>query len=571
MADPASRSRVPIGLLLTALALALMSWPYLSLEPDVGLDPSWRTGLHMAFEQGLDAGTQVLFSYGPLGFLRVPQYAFADTTRLAFAYTFVVQLALCLALLWALRRNFGSLLVAAPIALVIASLCDQEPVLVLVFVVAVEIARSRPGRPPAPWLLAATGALVGVQLLGKLNTGVGTGILCAIALLALRERRGRSLAWFAGGLVVALAGGWAFSGQPIGAIGPYVRGSLQIISGYSEAMGLDEPGRDWEPWAALALTIVGLGLVARGDRLGPDRGRLAMAVLWLALAYLGFKAGFVRHDGGHANIFFATMLGGLAALPLVDVPRATSALALLLAATALFASYRIDPDVVVAPIQRARAFLDQSRTVASGAKLNAAIVAARARLQQAYQLDPRIFAALRGHPAHVDPYDLNVLWAYQLPWRPIPVFQSYSAYTHDLDELNAAALRSADGPERVLRRAAPAVDGRVSAWESPAAMRALLCTFRPVQTTAAWQVLERVANRCGPSRLLSETRAHFGAPIVVPRSPGAAHRRIHGAGRRPGHRCRAALEHDLPSGAARDPVQRHRDRAAGSRHGGRWA
>jgi hypothetical protein len=498
-----------------------MSWPVSSLEPGTGLDPSWISGLHMAFAQGLDAGTDVVFSFGPLGFLRVPMYAFPWTTRISFAYVFAQQLLRCVLLLWVLRRNFGTLLIAAPVALVVATMCFQEPAPVIVFAVAVCVLRGELAPRAVPWILAGTGALVAVQLLAKLNTGITVLALCVIALLGLSLRQRRvAIAWFAGGLAVSLIGCWVLSGQSLAGIPEYVSGSLQVISGYSEAMGYEDPGRIWELWAALALTVVGLVIIVQSEMPASPRARPALVVMWLVLAFTAFKSGFVRHSAGHANIYFATMLGGLAVLPLTRLSRSGGAFVLLFATMLLVASLRDDPAGRIAPIGRTQAFFHQAGTLADGSKLNAEIVKARGRLRQAYALDPRIYGALRGHPAHVEPNEINVLWAYQLPWKPIPIFQSYTAFTADLDARNAAAYESADGPERVLRHAIPAIDGRNPAWESPAAIRAMLCNFREVVTVAPWQVLERVPNRCGAPRLLRETAARIGSPITVPPTLG---------------------------------------------------
>ena len=525
MADPLSLRRIPasaVALSLTALVLTLTSWPLATLEPNVGLDPSWRSGLLMAAAQGLDFGPEAMFSFGPLGFLRADSvYTYPWPTRLAFTYTVVVQFLLCLVALWALRRNFGSLLVAAPVALVITALIFQEPIPVIVFGVLVGLLREDLPARLEPAIVAGMGVLVGVQLLAKLNTGIAVAALCAIALLALAERRRRiAIAWFAGGLTIALAAGWALTGQSLSGIPEYVRGSLEVISGYSDSMGYAEPGREWELWAALLLWVLGLVILLRDDPLGRTRVKLAIAAMWLVLGFTAFKAGFVRHDAGHSNIYFATILGGFAVLSLERLPRVTSALVLTLATMALLASFPVPPSDLVEPLERSGNFLREARTIADPSELNAKIVAARQRVAATYALEPKIFDALKGHPAHVDPYELNILWAYRLPWKPVPVFQSYAAYTAGLDERNAEAFASAaDGPERVLRHNAVPVDGRNAAWESPAAMRAMLCHFRVAVASPQWHVLRRVPNRCGAPRLLRDTRARMGQEIAVPPSP----------------------------------------------------
>ena len=60
-----------------ALALALLAFPSVSLTPQAGLDSSWQTGLAVAATQGLRHGSQIDFTYGPLGFLAAP----TDITR----------------------------------------------------------------------------------------------------------------------------------------------------------------------------------------------------------------------------------------------------------------------------------------------------------------------------------------------------------------------------------------------------------------------------------------------------------------------------------------------------------
>jgi hypothetical protein len=573
MADPATSPRAPgapakenrgrslypvlrehvhggvVAFVATALVLTLMSWPVTSLAAGAGLDPSWVTALHMAVNDGLHFGPDVVFSFGPLGFLRVPNYAFAWTTRASFAYTLVIQLGLCLALLWAVRRNVGSLLPAAPVVLVIATVVYAEPVPVLAFAVAVALVRGEVPPRLLPAIQLAMGALVAVQLLAKLNVGVTVAALAAIALLSATQRRRAQVLAFAAGLLVGCVAGWLLSGQSAGAVTDYLRASLQVISGYSESMMLATPGDQWELWAALALAVIGALLILRADLLDPFRVKLGMLALWLVLAFTSFKAGFVRHEVNHANVFFAVMLGGLVALPMRGLPRSTATLLVLFATLALLASLRVAPTDLIDPLGRPDAFASQARTLADGSATNRAIVRARERVAEGYALDPQIVTALRGHSVHVDPHDTNVAWAYRLAWKPVPVFQEYVAYTRDLDARNAAAFASADGPERVLRHMTSAVDGRNPAWESPAAMRAMLCHFRAVVAVPPWQVLERTPNRCGAPRLLREARARLGASIAVPAPPSAkslVYMRIDGIQVRGLERLRALFFRALP-------------------------
>lgn len=57
---------------------------------------------------------------------------------------------------------------------------------------------------------------------------------------------------------------------------------------------------------------------------------------------------------------------------------------------------------------------------------------------------------------HVDPALASLAWAQRVPWPPLPVFQTYVAYTGSLDRRNASALASPGGPPRIVRHVGPA-------------------------------------------------------------------------------------------------------------------
>jgi hypothetical protein len=130
-------------------------------------------------------------------------------------------------------------------------------------------------------------------------------------------------------------------------------------------------------------------------------------------------------------------------------------------------------------------------------------------------------------------------WAYELDWSPAPVFQNYSAYTSELDQLNAGVISSDSGPERILRHFGRnpdyperGIDQRLLAWDPPAQAVATFCHFRPVATSFEWQVLARTGNRCGPMVPAGSVDSSFGQSVTVP-PPGPGEVvlvRIHGAG-----------------------------------------
>jgi hypothetical protein len=509
--------------LLAAALVTLASWPVTGdMRPRLDLDGAWEIALRQALHDGLNFGPDVIFTYGPLGFLREPLLVYPWSARLAFVWGVLVQFALAATLIWGLRRAFGSLLVAALVAVPLAAAIWQEPTIVIAFTGAVALAAGRARGGPAQAIALGLGALTGIELLSKVNAGITLAALAAVALAVAPAPRRALVAPFAGAALAALATGWLVTGQPLDGIDDYVRGSAEIVSGYSEAMPYQDPLTTWERTAAIILAGIGLVIGWRAGDLLPRRARLGLLALWAVLAFTTFKAGFVRHDPAHANIFFASLLGGLVAFGWVPHRRLTAWLLGALFAVTLVASLRAAPRDFVAPLHRASRFVDEARLLADGSDTRAAVARARDARVAFEALDPRFVKAIGDRTVHVEPIDTGLVWAQRLRWRPLPVFQGYSAYTQALDERNAAAVRDPGGPDVILREATFTFDNRNPAFESPEAMRAVLCHFRARgRPLGRWSLLKRSAPRCGRARPLKTVEAKLGVPAPVPAAPDA--------------------------------------------------
>ncbi len=536
--------------LLAAALVTLASWPVTGdMHPRLDLDGAWEIGLRQALHDGLDFGPDVVFTYGPLGFLREPLLVYPWSARLAFAWGALVQFALVATLIWGLRKTFGSLLIAALVALLLAAAIVQEPTVVIAFTGCVALTAGLVRGRHAQLVALGLGALCGIELLSKLNAGITLGLLAIVAVAAAPSPRRALATLCAGGALAAIAIGWLATGQSGGAIGPYLKGSLEVVSGYSDAMSFEDPNVGWEFWAAFL--VIGLGFAAAwhaGWTL-PGRAKAGLLGLWAVLAFTSFKAGFVRHDPAHANIFFASLLGGLVAFGWAPHRARTAWLVGAIFALALFSSLRKDPADLISPVARATHMVDQARLLADGPATRKGIEAARAERAEKEQLDQRFHAAIGDGTVHVEPLDAGLPWAQGLRWRPLPVFQSYSAYTADLDERNAAAVRSPSGPDFVLRENGPTFSDRNPLFDAPAAMRETLCHFREVRPLGRWILLERTAPRCGALKLFKTVEARLGVPAPVPAAPDGSSAvvvRIDGIGVTGLERLRAAIYRAVP-------------------------
>ena len=509
------------------------------VEPSI--DNSFHAGLNLAAVHGLDFGSDIVVTYGPLGFLKSYLVFFPGTARLAVAYGFVLHLALCISLVWALRRNFGAL-IAVVIALAIAALArgdlsavavrDDAAVVVLAFIWCVAALSNDSPAWTRKLVVYGAGPFAAIEVLAKLNPGALVLGLVAITVLVIEDNRWRNLAILASSFLGSLAVLWFASGQGLSDIAGYIGGSLDLVSGYSSGArfeyGFDPRHYDY----ALAPLVIGVaGAIAWISTGGLARRRRAALLAMTALvAFAAVKGGFVSHDAFHMATFYVTMVGVCAAFPLPARTGARIAGMAAIAGTAAIALTTEFPGYPLTnPLENARNGVETVATMIDGARLDRELAANRDAVAASYDLDPETLELLEGRTVHVDPAETAAVWAYDLDWHPLPVFQPYMAWTEELDRRNADVVAAADGPDRILRENRDAL-GRYPGFESPAAMIAMLCNFEALRTTARWQVLERVPDRCGEPRPLGSAEGTYGEPFAVPPAPpnGVVFAGVHG-------------------------------------------
>jgi hypothetical protein len=542
---PAPAIRVLGSTWLLGIVVALLSWPLRSVSPGAGVDPSWQTALHFAAEHRLAFGTELVFTYGPLGFLKVPLIAYDGPAVASAIYSLGVQLALGVTLVWAARRSF-SLPAALSIAFVAASLMSAlfiptEAIISVAFIWCVVALGD--DAPPFSWSLVVIGGAVlsAIEVLGKLNTGLLVLAMCTVAVLGLRGQRPRGLRVFSATFVAALAILWVASGQGLGNVDEYVSTGVEVISGYSRAVPIDAAAVGWDYVAAAGMIAAALGATFVGTRKLPPARRVATLVLVLLLSFALFKQAFVRHYAFFLPLFVSAMLSPWLAFRWTGATRIVAVAAIAVISILYFpisqgelrASAVVD---TIQPVDRGRAAVDRLRTLLVPGTRERAREEAKARLRGLYGLDPRSLALLERRRVALQRSEFSLAWAYDLEWDPLPVLGAYSTYTPNLDSRNAEALASDAGPQRILRhrpgvetgdpsrlfgaRSSGAED-RFAPWEGPRTTLAMLCHFEALRTTRLYQVLGRVPDRCGQPRRIGSVSTRYDRDVRVPRAPQA--------------------------------------------------
>lgn len=505
----------------------MLTWPYSTLAPSAGIDPSWVAGLYMAAERGMDAGTEIVFSYGPLGFLDLPSLFEIDLGRLAFAWSGFVQLTLCIVLLWASRRAFG-LFVGLVVTIFAALVPISDPILVVAAVVGAAALLGEWSARARLALACGAGVLSGMQLLGTLRAGPVLAVMSIGVLLGLPDRR-RTFPAFFGSALLSFVIFWFATGQGTGNLDDYLVNTASVVSGYSASMVFAYPSEWWQVPAFIAavatLVVLSAAAVWRRDSMR----RLGLAVMVSAVIFELFKHAIIRSSPAGDGFFIAALLAvGLALVPHVRRSLAIVAVAVLIGL--VYLGNEETMDVRLDLQARAETFVEESAILLTSGRAAEVQQEGREAMLGLYGLTPQQLALLRTGDVHVATLEAGVAWAWDLEWNPLPIYQQYTAYTERLDDVNARKLESTTAPDLVLWENAPAVDPtfaavrpypgtidrRVPAWDSPAQMVQMFCRYRAEEWDERWAILRRSPDRCGRERSLGSVVTDNGEAVRLP-------------------------------------------------------
>ena len=509
---------------ITSVALALLTWPKGIADPGVGLDFSWIAGLYMAVDEGKHFGTEVVFTYGPLGFLAWPVLWFSWLPVLAYLHFCVIYFSFTAILTWSLNRTVG-LLGAAVIVFISFSVVGFLSQLPLLLAIGLCFAAMRSDRPEAALtvLVVGGGLLCAIEPLVKLSVGPPTAVVILLGLIGARANR-RQWALFAAIAVGGFFTFWFLTGQGLGNLWDYAVNGSQVISGYGEAMGFDAA----ETWEAVAIVAFALGLVAFIHRaeFRDARARWLATALTAVAAYVVFKYGTTQFTKAGPPVVALTSL--LAIFMMAPWPRRRAGAFIgAFAVLGLITLHAFPVPASLDAVSKLNSFRKSAQLVLRPGHRQDQVDSSRSSLRETLKVPAGILATVGDKPVAIEPWEIVVAWAYDLNWRPLPVFQNYTAYTARLDRLNAAAVEDPDGPQVLLRKMpnGPIPLGgregffaRQPNWDPPEQNLAAVCNFIPILSEGEWQVLSRIPDRCGPPKLVASHSGDPGEAVPVPQA-----------------------------------------------------
>lgn len=469
------------------------------------LDGSWSSVVHMAFGDRLQFGQDLIYTYGPYGFLQVDLY-FPQTYGYAVIFRALIAIATWAGLFRLFRHCLGRqdgagffflpILGFFPIGLIWMDNFNFT-VVTLPFLIYFYVSKRLSPALTITLIVAALASLIKFTYL--LLSFVYIALITIDELGKLRRVPQVVLVYLASLLVW-----WLIAAQNVTDIPAYLINGLEIVQGFSVAMGIRGD------FSELGLYVIGTGifwLVVGAIEFKQRRWWGILPTLGLAaLLLITFKGAFTRHDA-HAlqalfNITPSLLL--VSALLWSDIRRISWRIVgsiklaailpwgistlLILFMGAIILQHHLNygyEGFALRALEHIQFRIPNLVKIPNGqANLQGLLAGAKETIKQENFLPP-----ISGS-TDLYPNEIASIFAYDLEYQPRTVFQSFSAYTEKLARLNAEHLTQPDAPDNILFDLKP-IDGHLASFEDGFSWPEILTRYDVSNLEGRYLLLQR--------------------------------------------------------------------------------
>jgi hypothetical protein len=471
-AKPSSFSSEKFKVILLCIALTVFTLPvgfYYTVYDS--LDGSWVRGINMAIRDNLVFGRDIIFTYGPLGYLST-----RNTQYIHNIYLLSADIFLCAGFFYVLYSYLSKdkgwfwILLVAIFYFKGAEFASSLFLLFIVF--AVMNLKNNFANYFELVFCAVSGVVV---FFVKVNYGLmSLPVLLFLAVLMAVVNR-KSLAIFLG---VVLA---VFSIILLKVnidIVDYIKYSIPMITCYNESMQIEIDPSQYSFVSFLLILVAFLAICAirliqlrREKRINVST--LASLGLLSLVFFLFYKNGFTRNDAHNDFFFFMMPLFMVFCLLLLDIGRNKKVMAFCILLVAL-----ADSNVALPHGCEGKGFI---KNITYNYTLNylKTIFSKQPDIMdtRGLALPDNTLNTIGKSTVDVLPIDIFTVQVNNLNYAPRPVIQSYSAYSKALDSLNARHFYKPNRPEFAMVWVW-SLDNRYTAWDESMTKATLHLNYR---------------------------------------------------------------------------------------------
>lgn len=473
---------------------------YIGLHGGIeGLDVSWMYGLHKANLERFVFGSDIVFTYGPLGYLLFPLYITKTLYLRSLLYVLSEHALMFLSIYHYLRyyrsNVMNTILLCTSLVIVnqtnLAELRHYLFIFIWVYLYLI-------GRPDKSRLILLT-AFSSIYIYMKFSYGLITTllILSLCCCFILEKRYYELITALLSYLFFVFFAGLFVIGYPPYVV-TYIYNAFNIAQYYNYAMqsGMSE---SYFLWFIFLFWFLYFFMVNRGKM---QKTNIYFAILAFGPLFMSYKHGVTRCDYGTLIDCFSAFSVYFLLLYIMHYDKKNMYAKSLLLFSIIF--------LVLVIINQQRFLISAgcggwSVTGAIDGKINEIktclkilnndssfdpVKSNNASLRQNYNLRAQTIKLIDNKSVDIFDTEQVIAELYGMNWKPRPVFQSYSAYSSYLDNLNAQKILSEDAPSFILYKSF-SIDDRFAIFDEPSTLRNLLLLYSKVSEDGEFDILMR--------------------------------------------------------------------------------
>jgi len=518
---------------------SIWSFPLLTMEIITGYDSWWIIGLHLVKTNDLVWGTDIIWTYGPLGYLLYPINVDNELWKHSFLYGVISHsLFFLTAFFLVLKTNhpirnafvFGIF----SIYFMWLDLYYFPWIGILIgFFLYLEHTKNK-------FFLIPLAFSVAFLTFTKFDLGIGSTSILVISCiyLALKGRLKESIfciVLYLSFLIVI----WQAVTNSLESFPSYITNSLDLATGFTSVMPLDNLPFFLLLMSIPTLVIYILWIFHKNQN---DRNYLKFLLISPITVFFFFKEGYMRFDLIHVQIFFLLTATFFLILVMINKGKAnkiilfsTYGLIIVFSFSSLFIisewlifqtnqNPSLSETLIVATENLGLAYSapylsyapQQFEYFFNDEKLELKKAEQKLNLRNKFSpLSQKTLELLGNHTVDVIPFDIGLVYAYDLNYQPRPLIVSVG-YTQNSDKIGSKHFASTSSPDYILYEKIT-LDYHYPLFDEPATFRSLLCNYHPAHSDGGRIILEKNnKNICLKEEIISEQTVNFEQKVSVP-------------------------------------------------------
>ena len=510
----------------------ILTFPHIGDPMGVGLDSSFKFAFNYFFSKNIQPGKEIIFTYGPFGFLVFPQpvgenllltIIVVSFLRLAF-FTAFLYLDLLIEKPNTLLRKLWALVILAILSL------STDFGFTLIFFTATLLLLQDETKNKTYVVFAIV--LSSLSILVKSSYGVVTVLLILLYSLIeyFRFRNIRRLVFTNLGVALAFTIGWFVIYRDLSGLGHYLHGMLELSVGYSSAMTIN-PQNNWIYLATFFALYFYLPFSIKEGRVFILYGMFFLPLLAF------FKYAFSREDHIYLFLFFIINFYCLLFICLRKF-RISVFLIVVISAVAFFANMKyvkMGVSMTKSKLLTMNGLSNFKRVVLSFEDYEKNLSEKSKTNLRKRALGENVVRIIGTQPVDIYPWETSFVPANDLNWQPRPVFQSYVAFTPWLDRQNALFFDSPKSPKYILwqvdrwRGEVSSIDERYLLNDEPLTIYEIFDHYKLILRDTKIALFERVqTNNFKKPVLMRNEKGYWDEWIKVPSvANGVIRARLH--------------------------------------------